>query len=344
MSKAMVNYIVDVAIAAAFIVASVTGIIFLLPESWIAISESGQPTMLGISMAMWNTLHEWSALIMIGGAVLHVVLHWRWVTMMTRRAVRPPRAAKAPARPVKAPVGTAAGGAPVTGASVATTAAAASASGTVTGPSAAARQSHAAGSYVPGRDVAVAQTSISGASAGAPADGKPGTAADRSRRTGERRVSRKTFLAGTAAACGGAALVVLLSRLGGSDPVYAESGSAEDLGAAESGSGSGNNWGNGGSDGEDLAPSDGSDSGSDSAPLDGSNGGSSDEQAVPQASEARVSVDSARCDGCGACVTSCPYGVFTIDGGIAVVVDADACRLCGRCGRMCATQAITLRA
>lgn len=319
MSKAMVNYIVDLAIGVAFVVASITGIVFLLPESWIAISESGQPTMLGVSMAMWNTLHEWSALIMIGGAVLHVVLHWRWVTMMTRKAFRPPRAAKASPHRVAAPVSSAVGDRR------------AAASRTAAAPA----RSQTAGSWVPGRD----------RPAGAAGDGAVAESTDGRRSGRERRVTRKTFLAGTAAACGGAALVVLLGRGTGSDAVSVDSG--QSLAESDSGSGNGNSWGDG-SSGEESAPADGSGSlspdESDAGSLDGSDGGSTEAAPAPQDSDARVTVDTARCNGCGDCVSYCAYGVFTFDGSHAVAAAPEACTLCGRCVRVCPTQAITLRA
>ena len=58
----------------------------------------------------------------------------------------------------------------------------------------------------------------------------------------------------------------------------------------------------------------------------------------------RVVVDEGRCNGCGNCLPSCPYGVFDWGGSTAVVADANACRLCGRCLQACPTAAITLNA
>ena len=98
MSKAMVNYVVDAVIGVAFLIATFTGILFLLPSSSIGILDSGEPGLLGVSMATWNTLHEWSALVMIAGVILHLVLHWRWVVTMTIAA--PAHAAAVPARNV----------------------------------------------------------------------------------------------------------------------------------------------------------------------------------------------------------------------------------------------------
>jgi len=384
-----VNYIVDLIIAAAFVVASITGIVFLLPTSWIGISDSGEPGMLGVSMAMWNTLHEWSALIMIGGAILHVVLHWRWVVTMTRRAFgRPRRSARKAASP--AGRGARPGAQPVPGrATVASFAAggvARSASGTagvyrpgesmvgtafIVGgagdPRAAASGSgvDTAGPVDPTVASAVQATAAAGTAPGGPGphdrpggrvaaedcagldDRQPGGRQTGDRHKGDRRISRKAFLAGTAAACGGAALVLILGRGDDSTAVSTGEGVTGDSGN----SGSGNGWGDGdGSGSLDESESEGLDGGSDDVESGGSNSPDADAveprpapEAAPDSSTERVSIDSS-CNGCGDCVGACPYGVFSFDGDRAVVVAPDACVLCGRCVRVCPTQAITLRA
>ena len=55
-----------------------------------------------------------------------------------------------------------------------------------------------------------------------------------------------------------------------------------------------------------------------------------------------VVIDAGACTGCGRCVLICPYGVFTMSGGKAVVQNAAACQLCAKCTRRCAPEAITL--
>jgi hypothetical protein len=84
MKRAKLNYVVDALIAGAFLICAVSGIVFLLPDSLVGVSN-GQGSVLGISLPTWNTLHEWSALAMIAGVVLHTVLHARWIAVMTRR-------------------------------------------------------------------------------------------------------------------------------------------------------------------------------------------------------------------------------------------------------------------
>ena len=36
----------------------------------------------------WEGLHDWGGLIMVGIAVVHILIHWSWITNMTRRAFR----------------------------------------------------------------------------------------------------------------------------------------------------------------------------------------------------------------------------------------------------------------
>jgi len=86
-NRALVNFVVDTAIAAAFVVSAVSGLVFLLPAEWLTLSASST-TALGVDYATWRTLHDWTAVIMIAGVLLHTALHWRWVTTMVRRLAR----------------------------------------------------------------------------------------------------------------------------------------------------------------------------------------------------------------------------------------------------------------
>ena len=96
MKKAVVNYWVDMVTGIAFLLCAITGIVRLFPEVT-TISASGAPAILGVSTALWTTIHDWSGVIMAAGVGLHTVLHLRWLAFMTRKlagAGRPERAAR----------------------------------------------------------------------------------------------------------------------------------------------------------------------------------------------------------------------------------------------------------
>ncbi|MFH0875573.1 MAG: DUF4405 domain-containing protein [archaeon] len=71
---------VDVAILLAFLICAITGIV-----KW-----PGLVPFLGLSyrnlpMAGLSNLHDWSGLIMSFLAFTHVVLHWDWIVIMTKK-------------------------------------------------------------------------------------------------------------------------------------------------------------------------------------------------------------------------------------------------------------------
>lgn len=106
MKRAFTNFLVDGVIAVAFLVTAVSGVLFLLPKSWVVSSAGGTPTMLGVPTASWLSIHDWSGIVMMAGVLLHCTLHWRWIVNMSRRAfgreaARRSRSRRAPAsRPV----------------------------------------------------------------------------------------------------------------------------------------------------------------------------------------------------------------------------------------------------
>ena len=85
MRKALVNYWVDMVTGVAFLFCAVTGIMRLFPAETVSISSGGQAVILGVSTAVWQTLHDWSGVVMAAGVGVHTVLHLRWLAHMTRR-------------------------------------------------------------------------------------------------------------------------------------------------------------------------------------------------------------------------------------------------------------------
>ncbi len=88
MKKAMVNYWVDIVIGVAFLFCAVTGLLRLFPSATVSMSSAGQPVILGISVVVWRTVHDWSAVIMVVGVGVHTALHFKWLVAMTGKMRR----------------------------------------------------------------------------------------------------------------------------------------------------------------------------------------------------------------------------------------------------------------
>ena len=86
MKRALLNYWVDMATGAALLVCAATGIVRMFPEA--TMIASGSATILGVSAALWATVHDWSGVVMATGVALHTVLHLPWLAHMTCKVVR----------------------------------------------------------------------------------------------------------------------------------------------------------------------------------------------------------------------------------------------------------------
>ncbi|MBG0787481.1 MAG: DUF4405 domain-containing protein [Anaerolineaceae bacterium] len=72
------NILLDVTIAISFLICSLSGVYFMLNPS------SGQTaTSFLFSKTTWDMLHTWSGVIFAATALLHIVLHWKWITNIT---------------------------------------------------------------------------------------------------------------------------------------------------------------------------------------------------------------------------------------------------------------------
>ena len=86
--RAKTDYWVDMVTGVAFLFCAVTGLIRLFPEATVSVSGAGQPVILGISMSVWQTVHDWSGAIMAAGVGVHTALHFKWLVAMTGKMVR----------------------------------------------------------------------------------------------------------------------------------------------------------------------------------------------------------------------------------------------------------------
>ena len=96
MSKQKLNYLVDVVIGLAFVLAALSGIVlFFAPSGY----QGGRNPYYGqnvlfLSTHTWDTLHTWSSMAMISGVGAHLALHWNWMLCMTRKMLTVKRPAK----------------------------------------------------------------------------------------------------------------------------------------------------------------------------------------------------------------------------------------------------------
>ena len=85
-TKAKLNYMIDVTIAFAFVLAAVSGLVlYFVPAGF----QGGRnpyygQTVLMLSTHAWDVVHTWSGIAMVAGVGAHLVLHWNWMVCMTR--------------------------------------------------------------------------------------------------------------------------------------------------------------------------------------------------------------------------------------------------------------------
>ena len=83
---AKVNLGVDSVMALGFLATAVSGIYFLfLPTGYNGGRTAGWDPNFLFSRLTWDLIHTWGAVVMVVAALLHFVIHWRWVVNVTRR-------------------------------------------------------------------------------------------------------------------------------------------------------------------------------------------------------------------------------------------------------------------
>lgn len=81
------NWLIDAVLFLGAVVSSITGIYFLfLPVGGY---QGGRNPLYGMIIFFqretWDDLHTWFGILMITAAVIHIVVHWKWIVNMTRR-------------------------------------------------------------------------------------------------------------------------------------------------------------------------------------------------------------------------------------------------------------------
>jgi uncharacterized membrane protein len=81
------NWLIDAAVFFGAVLAMLSGVYFLFNPS--GGYQGGRNPMYGITILFgrhtWDDLHTWGGILMIAAAVVHLVIHWGWVKMMSKR-------------------------------------------------------------------------------------------------------------------------------------------------------------------------------------------------------------------------------------------------------------------
>lgn len=83
MERTTLHYIVDVALGIDFLILFITGLV----------KFPGLPHALGLGtlklpMGIISNIHDWSGIALALLVFLHLVLHWSWISTMTRKVFR----------------------------------------------------------------------------------------------------------------------------------------------------------------------------------------------------------------------------------------------------------------
>jgi protein-S-isoprenylcysteine O-methyltransferase Ste14 len=75
---AKINIAIDATVAISFVIAAISGLYFFF------FPEGSRVTIL-FNSTMWDLLHTWSGVTMIVAVLMHLAIHWRWITNVTSR-------------------------------------------------------------------------------------------------------------------------------------------------------------------------------------------------------------------------------------------------------------------
>ncbi len=81
------NLVVNIMIALSALCCGISGLYFLLIPGAAHNSPLPDPHWL-FSLITWDIIHTWSGIFMVSAALLHITIHWKWVTKVTRKLMR----------------------------------------------------------------------------------------------------------------------------------------------------------------------------------------------------------------------------------------------------------------
>ncbi len=78
------NILMDAIAALSFLVVAISGVVLLfLPSGRSFEVVSG----FLLSKATWDVIHTWSGVVMLISVIVHLYIHWKWITKVTRRVI-----------------------------------------------------------------------------------------------------------------------------------------------------------------------------------------------------------------------------------------------------------------
>jgi hypothetical protein len=83
-SRGQWNLILNAIVAISFMLTAISGVYFLFVPSGGRVADP----MILFNRITWDLIHTWSAIVLIVSAVIHFVIHWKWVTKVTGKMIK----------------------------------------------------------------------------------------------------------------------------------------------------------------------------------------------------------------------------------------------------------------
>jgi hypothetical protein len=83
-SRGRWNLILNIIMAVSFVLTAISGVYFLFTPSGGRVADP----MILFNRITWDLIHTWSAIVLIAIAVIHFVIHWKWVTKVTSKMIK----------------------------------------------------------------------------------------------------------------------------------------------------------------------------------------------------------------------------------------------------------------
>ena len=83
-SRGRWNLILNLIVASSFVLTAISGVYFLFVPSGGRVADP----LIMFNRITWDLIHTWSAIVLISTAVIHFVIHWKWVTKVTDKMIK----------------------------------------------------------------------------------------------------------------------------------------------------------------------------------------------------------------------------------------------------------------